>query len=332
MSALSSTAPDTSRASAPADVTGGGSGGAPSQRRRRSIQAADRRYALLLIAPAALVLLVLVGWPIVKLVSDSLYTGGGLGGGAREFAGLSNYSAVLHTPQLIDSAWRTLAYTALVVSAEFVLGLGAALLFHALGNRARLFRTVFLYPLMVAPVVAGLLWRFLMIDNFGILNELLHRFGVLRGSSDIQWLSDTHIVLFSVAIPDIWLTTSFMTLLLFTGLQSLPQDIYEAARLDGARGPQTLFHITIPLLRPVIAVALIIRGVDAARAFDVIRIQTNGGPQNASQTLSLSIYDTSVRFGEQGVGSAASTLFVVVMMLLALIGIVTIWRPGVDTA
>jgi multiple sugar transport system permease protein len=302
----------------------------PQRTGRRSIQQANRRYAIGLMAPAGAVLLALVGWPLVKLVYESLFTGGQLGSGTKKFVGLRNYFTVLHTPELTESTVRTLLYTAFVVTLEFGLGLAAALLFGALGHRSQIFRTVFLYPLMVAPVVAGLLWRFLMIDNFGILNELLHRFGALNGSHTISWLSNTHIVLFSVAVPDIWLTTSFMTLILYAGLQALPAETYEAARIDGARGRQLLFRITLPLLRPVIAVALIIRGVDAARAFDVIRIQTNGGPEHASQTLSLSIYDTSVRFGEQGLGSAASTLFLIVMMLVALLAVFTIWRPGAD--
>jgi multiple sugar transport system permease protein len=296
----------------------------------RSMAGAERRYAAALITPAAVVLLVLVGWPVLKLLRDSLYSDAPLGGGVRHFAGLANYAKAVQDPQVTGSALRTLGYMALVVTAEFVLGLAIALLFNALGNASRIFRTVFLYPLMIAPVVAGLLWRFLMIDNFGILNELLHRFGVLSRGSDIAWLSDTRIVLFSVAIPDIWLTTSFMTLLLFAGLQALPPELYEAARLDGAGPVQTLFRLTLPLLRPVIAVALIIRGVDAARAFDVIRIQTGGGPQSASKTLSLTIYDTAVRFGEQGEGAATGVLFLMAMMVLAAIGMLTIWRPGGD--
>jgi multiple sugar transport system permease protein len=299
---------------------------------RRSIQRSNQRYALGLMAPAGVVIVALVGWPVVRLCYDSLFAGGQLGSAPRKFVGLQNYFTVFHTPELTQSAVRTLIYTVFVVAMEFVLGLAAALLFDALGKSSRFLRTAFLYPLMVAPVVAGLLWRFLMIDNFGILNELLHRAHILNGSQNIGWLTDTHIVLFSVAVPDIWLTTSFMTLILFAGLQALPADVYEAARLDGAKGFQLLWRITLPLLRPVIAVALIIRGVDAARAFDVIRIMTNGGPQNASETLSLSIYNTSVRFGEQGLGSAAAVLFLIVMMLVAVTAVLTIWRPGGDAA
>lgn len=181
---------------------------------------------------------------------------------------------------------------------------------------------------MIAPVVAGLLWRFLLIDNVGIVNELLARIGILPDAGAIAWLSDPDIALFSVAIPDIWLTTSFITLVLFAGLQNIPGDVIEAARLDGARYPTILGRIIIPLLRPVIAVALIIRGVDAARAFDVILIQTNGGPQQSTETMSLLIYRTMVRFGDPGLASAMGTMYLIAMMLVAGLAVWAIWRPG----
>jgi len=221
-------------------------------------------------------------------------------------------------------------YAAIVVAFEFVLGLAVALVFTALGNASRIFRTVFLYPLMIAPIVAGLLWRFLLIDNFGIVNELLTRAGILQSSTDIQWLSDPDIALFSVAIPDIWLTTSFISLVLFAGVQNIPGDVIEAARIDGARYPTILLRILLPLLRPVIAVALIVRGIDAARAFDVILIQTNGGPQSSTETLSLLIYRTKVRFGDPGLASAMGTVYLVVMLAVAIVAILSIWRPGSD--
>ena len=122
-----------------------------------------------------------------------------------------------------------------------------------------------------------------------------------------------------------------MTLVLFAGLQNLPGDVIEAARLDGVGGWRLLTRIMIPLLRPVIAVALIVRGVDAAKAFDVILIQTNGGPEQASTTLSLMIYQTMVRFGEPGLASAMSVVYLIVMLAVAVVAITTIWRPGKES-
>lgn len=290
----------------------------------------DRRYAVLLMAPAALFLAAFVAWPLVRLVVDSFYEISAIAGGPREWVGLANYADALGGRAFRGAALRTAGYTLIVVSFEFVLGLGTALLFSALGRRSSLLRTVFLYPLMIAPVVAGLLWRFLLIDNSGIVNHLLFRAGLLDSPSQIGWLSDPSIVLWAVAVPDIWLTTSFMTLVLFAGLQNIPNDVLEAARLDGARPWTMLVRIIVPLLRPVIAVALIVRGIDAAKAFDIILIQTGGGPQNASQTLSLLIYQTMVRFGEPGLASAMGTMYLLVMLAVATAAVWLIWRPGTD--
>jgi multiple sugar transport system permease protein len=289
----------------------------------------DRRFAFLLILPAALFLVVFVGWPLVHFVWNSLFEIDAINR-TRSYVGLRNYTAALADGDFRNSAWRTVVYTGIVVFFEFFLGLAVALLLTALGERSRIFRTIFMYPLMIAPIVAGLLWRFLLIDNFGIVNQLLAQLHILSTPSQIHWLSDPNIALFSVALPDIWLTTSFITLVLFAGLQNIPGDLIEAARLDGASYPQLLTRIVIPLLRPVIAVALIVRGVDAARAFDVIVLQTNGGPQNATDTMSLLVYQNQVAFGNPGLASAMGTMYLAVMLVVAAAAVFTIWRPGSD--
>ena len=280
-----------------------------------------------MIAPAALFLLIFIGWPLIQFVTNSFFDIDQLAG-TRRFVGFDNYAAAFTDPDFANSAWRTVVYTAIVVVCEFVLGLFVALLFVTLGDRSRIFRTIFLYPLMIAPIVAGLLWKFLLSDNFGIVGQLLHDAHLLSSPNAIRWLSDPDIALISVSLPDIWLTTSFITLVLFAGLQNIPGDVLEAARLDGARYPTLLLRIVIPLLRPVIAVALIVRGVDAARAFDVIVLQTNGGPQKATETMSLLVYQTQIRYGDPGLASAMGTLYLLVMLAVAIFAILKIWRPG----
>jgi multiple sugar transport system permease protein len=282
-------------------------------------------------APAALFLAAFVAWPLVRLVDDSLYNISAFAGGPKTFVGLDNYTKALGSSDFRGAAARTVAYTGTVVVMEFVLGLLTALVFSALGRRSTVFRTFFMYPLMIAPVVAGLLWKFLLADNVGIVNHILAGVGIIGSADDISWLSNPNIVLFAVAIPDIWLTTSFMTLVLFAGLQNIPGELIEAARIDGAGAVTMLFRIIIPLLRPVIAVAVIVRGIDAAKAFDIILIQTGGGPQNASTTLSLLIYRTMIRFSEPGLASAMSTMYLLVMLAVAFLAVWTIWRPGADT-
>jgi multiple sugar transport system permease protein len=298
----------------------------PVARRRRRRQLQDKQYALLLMLPAAVVLAVLVGWPLVELVKDSLYSGGLLTG--QHFAGLSNYRTALSSGEVQASAGRTGLYALIVLPVELIAGFAMALLFKALGDRARVLRTVFIYPLLIAPLVAGLLWQFMLAANYGILNQLLASVGILHNDNSILWLGDPTIALLAVAIPDIWLTTSFVTLVLFAGLQALPSDVYEAAKIDGAGPWQTFYRITVPLLRPVIAVVLVIRLVDAMSAFAVILIETQGGPQQASTTMGLEIYNTFITYGNTGLAAAISVLFMAAMMLIAFIALKTIWRPG----
>ncbi len=283
----------------------------------------DRRFAALMMVPAAAFLLAFVAWPLVRFVTNGFFEISPIAGGPREFVGFDNFAAAFSSPAFQGASWRTALYTVIVVALEFTIGLAVALLFASLGGRSTIFRTIFMYPLMIAPVVAGLLWRFLLIDNFGIINELL---GI-----EVGWLSDPKIALFSVALPDVWLTTSFITLVLFAGLQNVPGDVIEAAKLDGARFSTMLFRIIIPLLRPVIAVALIVRGIDAARAFDIILIQTNGGPQESTTTLSLLIYRTMTRYGDIGLASAMGTVYLISMLVIASVAILVIWRPGART-
>ena len=288
---------------------------------------ADRRYVLLLLTPAALFLVVFVAWPLLNLFRDSLYEVALMTPGERAFVGLDNFHKALTSSRVGGAALRTLGFTLIALSVEFTLGFGMALLFNSMGRRSELLRTLFLFPLMIPPIVAGLLWRFLLIDNFGIVNHILHDLGLLAAPSDIAWLGDRDIVLFSVALPDIWLTTSFVTLVLYTGLQNIPAELLDAARIDGAGALQLFRHVTLPLLRPVIAVVLIIRGIDAARAFDIIWVQTEGGPRFASEVLSMHIYRTMIRYGDVGFASAIATLFLLALLLLSLLAFFSIWRP-----
>ena len=231
---------------------------------------------------------------------------------------------------------RTVVYTVMVVTFEFVLGLATALLFNALGHQVPdLAYRCSSTRLMIAPVVAGLLWRFLLIDNFGIVNELLARIGILDDPNQIGWLSNPDIVLFSVAIPDIWLTTSFMTLVLFAGLQNHPGDVIEAARLDGAGGWR--------LLGPHHAAAAAPgdRGrPDRPRRRRRQSLRHDPDPdqrraaEQASTTLSLLIYQTMVRFGEPGLGRGDELVYMMVMLVVAIVAIThhLAAREGVDDA
>ena len=289
----------------------------------------DRRFALYLMAPAALFLAVFVAWPLFRLVADSFFKISPIAGGPRDFVGPGQLRPGLRLRSFMGAGWRTLAYTLMVVTLEFALGLGMALLFTALGRSPSLPDGLPVpaddRPARRRPAVAIPADRQLRAHRHPAAPA-----EILQQPEPDRLAQQPDIVLFSVAIPDIWLTTSFMTLVLFAGLQNVPGDLIEAARLDGARRPTLLFRIILPLLRPVIAVALIVRGIDAARAFDIILIQTNGGPQSASETLSLLIYRTMIRFGDPGLASAMGTIYLMAMLAVAVVAVATIWRPGKD--
>ena len=290
----------------------------------------ENRFVLGMLLPAALFLGLLVAYPICLLVYNSLFAVKTIAPDAREWVGLANYVDALTSPRIAESAVRTAKYSVFALSLELLFGFGAALLFNAIADRSRLHRTVFALPLMVPPIVAGLLWRFLLIGNIGILNYGLVAIGLIREPGDIQWLSDQDLVIYSVAFADIWLTTSFVALVSYAGLTNIPKDLIEAARIDGANALRRFWHVTLPMMRPVIAVVVIVRGVDAAKTFDLIWIQTQGGPAHSSEVFSMNIYQRMVRYGDLGQASASATLFLFVMIVLAALSYWKIWGSAHD--
>lgn len=288
---------------------------------------AERRFVILMLMPAMLVLGLFVAYPVVLLIFNSFFDVKLIDPSARVWVGLGNYIDALTSSRLLDSSIRTLKYSAFALVFEFVFGFGAALLFSAIADRSRWHRTIFALPLMISPIVAGLLWRFLLVGNIGILNYGLASIGLIPNPASIRWLSDTDLVIYSVAIADIWLTSSFVALVSFAGLSNIPRDLIEAARIDGASALQRFWYVTLPLMRPVVAVVVVVRGIDALKTFDLIWIQTQGGPRQASEVLSMNIYQRMVRYGDLGQASASATLFLVFMLILAGLAYWKIWGP-----
>lgn len=290
----------------------------------------ENRFVYLMLAPSVLFLGLLVAYPVCLLVFNSFYEVETIAPHLREWVGLKNYADALSSKRIAESAVRTLQYSVFALFFEFLFGFCAALLFAAIADKSRWHRTIFALPLMVPPIVAGLLWRFLLVGQIGILNYGLAGVGIINEPGDINWLSDVDIVIYSVAFADIWLTTSFVALVSYAGLTNIPKDLIEAARIDGANALKRFWHVTLPLMRPVIAVVVIVRGVDAAKTFDLIWIQTQGGPRNKSEVFSMNIYQRMVRYGDLGEASASATLFLIVMIVLAGFAYWKIWRPNND--
>lgn len=288
----------------------------------------DSNYVLLLLLPAALFIGIFMLYPLGVLVYNSFHHIKLTSPDSSTFAGLQNYLEVFTSNRVKTSVLKTIHYTLITLFAEFLLGFAAALLFSFLGRKSDLMRTVFLFPLMISPLVGGILWRFMLIDNFGIVNWVLYWMGFLKTPNDINWLSNPDLAIYSVTLPDVWLTTCFVSMILYAGLQNIPGELKEAASIDGASPLQVFVRIILPLLRPVIAVVLILRGIDAARTFDIIWVMTGGGPQFSTDVLSLQIYREMVRYGDLGSSSATATIFLIGLLIASLVAFFSIWKPG----
>lgn len=277
--------------------------------------------------PAGVFMLVFLLYPILLLVRDSFYKVDFLNASAREFVGLANYVSSLTSERFLKALWNTVIYITAAVGVEFILGLILALLLSNAFKGSQVIRTLLLSPLMLAPLVSGLIWKFMLNDQFGIINWGLYKIGILSDPHQIMWLSDSKFALFSTIIADIWLTTPFMMLVLLAGLKGIPQSLYEAAEIDGASRWQKFRYVTIPSLIPVATVALLIRIIDAARTFDIVWVLTQGGPGFSSELLSTYMYKTLTRYGQVGESSAMAVIFIILLLGLSSFFITKLWSP-----
>lgn len=264
-------------------------------------------------------------YPIFTMVADSFFEIGLMGD--KTFIGLENYVHAFTAGGFLKQLKNTVVYIIVAVTAETVLGLMFALFFETNYRGSKVIRSLMMAPLMIAPLVAGLTWKLMMSSSFGIINELLTRFGILANSSDILWLADEKWALLACCIADIWLTTPFMMLMILAGLQGLDTDMIEAARIDGAGVLQQIFSIKLPVIKPVLLTALSVRIIDAARTFDIIWAMTEGGPNSSSETISIIIYKTLTRYNDIGYASAMAVVFIAVLVIFTLVFMQSLWNP-----
>jgi multiple sugar transport system permease protein len=280
----------------------------------------------LFVAPAVLVLAFTCLYPVVKGFELSFYDWSlGTPIESRKFVGWENFVWAWQDPALVNSMKVTLSFTVFAVTAELFLGLLIAFLLEK-GIKGIVFlRTVFIIPIMIAPVVVGLLWRYLFDANFGLINHIVS----LLGFEPKVWLGTPGLALPAVIITDIWQWTPFMFILFLAGLQGLPKDPVEAAQVDGATTWQVIRMVKLPLLAPVIWVAVILRMIDAFRSLEVMFIMTFGGPGRETEVLSLNIYKTA--FMSQRLGLAAvNAIFLLAFIILLSVAFLIIARPALS--
>lgn len=278
----------------------------------------ERKLAWILMAPALCVILAVALFPIGYTFWESLrFHDLRMPAEAHRFTGLSNYAEVLQSARFHEALLHTIGFVIVSVGLELVLGLALALLLNRSFRGRGLGRAVALLPWAIPTVVAALLWRFLFDDPFGLMSSLLAGTGLLPNG--FVWFTDAVAAWVPVILADVWKTTPFVALLLLAGLQSIDDTLYEAARVDGASSWRQFVHITLPMLKPSIAVVLIFRTLDAFRVFDLIYVLTGGGPGTSTEPVALYTFTSLLQNLRFGYGSALSVIIFLVTLSLAIV-------------
>nr|WP_199520130.1 sugar ABC transporter permease [Fulvimarina endophytica] len=286
------------------------------------------RSAWLFLTPMILVLALVAGWPLIQTIYYSFTDASLTDIDGAEWIGIRNYweyvdygdgegeyFGLFFDDQWWNAVWNTVYYTVISVSIETVLGLVFALVLNAEFRGRSIVRAAVLIPWAIPTIVSAKMWAWMMNDQFGILNDMLMTVGLI--SSPVAWTANPETAMWAVIMVDVWKTTPFMALLILAGLQMVPGDVYEAAKIDGIHPVKVFWKVTLPLIRPAILVAVIFRALDALRIFDLIYVLT---PNNTdTKTMSVFAQENLFQFDKFAYGSAASTfLFLVIAMITLL--------------
>lgn len=278
----------------------------------------------LLVLPALLVLGLVFLYPIGRAVGTSFFLQN-LGTELRpEFAGTSNYGRLLSDGRFWGSLRHTAIFAGVSVSIELVLGLAVALVLDRTFRGQSVVRAIAIMPWALPTALVALGWSWIFNDRFGVFNDILLRLGLI--AEPVVWLGDPRLAMATAIAADVWKTTSFTSILLLAGLQSIPQSLYEAHALDGASPWQSFRRITLPLLVPQIAIALLFRTAQAFGVFDLIQVLTGGGPAGATETISLYIYTTVMRYLDFGYGSALVVVAFSILMATVAVAALALQR------
>jgi multiple sugar transport system permease protein len=277
-----------------------------------AIERGDRRFGYLMAAPSLLALFLVILFPILFTLYTSAFDYTLISPTHDVFVGLDHYTSALGNAEFKQALWVTLWFVGAVVILEFIVGFTVALMLNAVERGKNVYYLILLFPLLMNPVVVGLIWRMFLHPVLGIVNYLLSLIGI----EAVNWLGDPQNAFWTLVLVDIWHQVSFMVVLLLAGLSALPREPYEAARMEGASTLQIFLHVTLPLMRPVIMVTLLIRLIFAVRTYDLIYIMTRGGPGQATDLVSYFIYRQA--FVGLNIGEAAALSIILLLIVLAL--------------
>lgn len=276
----------------------------------------ETKFPFLMLLPTLIIILAVVAFPLIYSLYLSFTDYRLLSPESGIFIGFKNYVKLLQDPLFYRVLGNTILLLVVAVNTEFGLGLGIALLLNREFKARGIVRTLFMLPMMFAPILIGVQFRWLFNDLFGLVNHALIALGVIE--KRIAWLVHPTYAMLAIMITEIWQNTPFMAILLLAGLQALPKDPFEAARIDGASSLQIFRHITLPLLKPIIVIALTIRSLDVVRIFDIIQIMTGGGPAYRTEVIGTFVYRLAIPDREFAYGLSVSYVSIIITLIFAI--------------
>lgn len=286
----------------------------------------DKRLNYIFTVPTIIFVLGMVLFPIIYTFALSFHSWRMSANIPWEFVGLDNYLTLFSDSRFLDSVGRTFLFSAIALIFEVVLGIAIALFLNRTFFGKNMVKTAFLLPMVATPVAIGMVWKLIYEPNIGILNTVIRD----MGGPKIDWLGNSDIALYSLIVVDIWQWTPFVMLIILAGLTSIPTDPYESAMIDGANRWQIITKITLPLLRPTIYTAVLLRLIDVLKTFDIIYSMTQGGPGYATETMNILSFRQAFEFMQFGQSGATLIVFFVIVMLIAAITIKLKSRAEVD--
>jgi multiple sugar transport system permease protein len=284
-----------------------------------TIRAREQRTGWILLIPALLVLLLVYAYPILRSFWLSLFTQN-LGTELQPvFSGLENYGRMAQDGRFWQSIFNTTVFTISSLILELILGMAIALVLNQAFRGRSAVRTIAIIPWALPTALIATTWAWIFNAEFGVWNDILMRLNIIPEGQGINWLGEPTLAMMSVIAADVWKTTPFISILLLAGLQSIPEDLYEAHAIDGASAWQSFRQITLPLLMPQILIASLFRFAQAFGIFDLIAVMTGGGPAGATETVSIYVYATIMRYLDFGYGAALVVItFLVLIVAVAL--------------
>ncbi|MCX6089183.1 MAG: sugar ABC transporter permease [Candidatus Atribacteria bacterium] len=280
-----------------------------------NLRTQKKLYPYILLIPTLVLLICIVVYPLIYSLNLSFHSFDlkkfTLG---RQFVGFQNYLDVFKDIQFLKALRVTILFMLIAIPIEFIAGLSIAMLLNKDVRGSKIVRTLVVIPMMVTPIIVGLQWRFLFNYDMGLINQVLR---LLHISQGVNIVGNYKYAIFGVALADAWQWTPFVILLCYSGLRSLPVEPFEAVTIDGATSWQTFKYLTLPLLKPIIIITILLRTMDAFRIYDMIYTLTFGGPGASTETASMFVYRVSFKLFQMGYGAALSYVLLIITIIIA---------------